>query len=161
MYYSKENSKYESSSLDPFSDGYKTNLYSHDKESESVRPLIILTKKFLKHCNSESYRNFFQGLLADLTDEDLLGSTSLQPVLSAHQDGYVIIDENITPKEAQYCEIISPAGNYITCKLIKKNGLVFCTLEKESLTYSEVYSELDMDEISTLRVKFLQNIENN
>jgi hypothetical protein len=131
------------------------------ENQDTTKPLEIFCQKMLKHVNSETYRNFFQGLLADLTNDNFLGDTTLQPMLSKYQDSYVVISRNVVPGESQVCQIASNNGNYVTCKLGFKNSTVLCHLDKDPLTYAELYSELEIKDISALRVKFFRDIENN
>jgi len=71
-------------------------------QKDPLRPLILFCHKMIDNVHTETYSNFFQGLLADLTDDDFLGETSLQPVASEHQESYVVIDAEIVPEEALY-----------------------------------------------------------
>lgn len=135
--------------------------YSSSKlpQKDPVQPLVNFCRKMLDNVHTENYKNFFQGLLADLTDDDFLGDTSLQPVSIAQQDGYVIIDENIIPREARFVDVIAPNGNYVSCKLATKNNMGFIILEKDPMTYAELYGELELKKISTLRVRFFRQLE--
>lgn len=126
---------------------------------DPLKPLVAFCHKMIDNVHTETYLNFFQGLLADLTDDDFLGETSLQPVPSDGQEGYVVIDAGIIPKEALYAEITEPNGNYTTFQLMLKNGLGFCLNGKDPITYFQLYSILELTKISTLRVRFLREPE--
>jgi hypothetical protein len=126
---------------------------------DPLRPLILFCHKMIDNVHTETYSNFFQGLLADLTDDDFLGETSLQPVASEHQEGYVVIDAETISSEALYAEITEPNGNYTIFKLMIKNGLAFCMNGKEPINYTHLYSVLEMKKISTLKVRFLREME--
>jgi hypothetical protein len=131
---------------------------SKSEQKDPVRPLVIFCKKMLDNVHTENYRNFFQGLISDLTDDDFLGETSLQPVPIKQQDAYVLLDQNIIPKEAKFAEVIAHNDNYVTCKIVLNNDLGFLILEENPLTYSEIYAALELDRISTLRVRFIRNL---
>lgn len=129
-------------------------------ESKDNKSVVVFCQKMLDHVHTENYKNFFQGLLADLTDDNFLGETSLQPVPGEQQDYCVIIDGDIIPQETQFIEVIAPNGNYVTCKLMLKGGFGFLVLKTEPLIYGVLYAELELERIATLKVKFLKNSEN-
>lgn len=141
----------------------KTNFHKgwtdEPKDKDPAKPLVNFCRKILANVHTENYKNFFQGLLADLTDDDFLGETCLQPVPRAQQDGYILLDENIVPREAYFAEVTAPNTNYVTCKIALKNGLGFLILEKDPLTYAEIYDILKLKKISTLRVKFTRQLD--
>ena len=149
------------SSFNELHNNNKIAFVEKEPVKDPLKPLILFCHKMIDNVHTETYLNFFQGLLADLTDEDFLGETSLQPVASEHQEGYVVIDADIIPKEALYAEITEPNGNYTNFKLMIKKGLGFCMSEKEPITYTQLYSILEMKKISTLRVRFLREPEEN
>ena len=149
------------SSFNELHNSNQTKFAEKEQVRDPLRPLILFCHKMIDNVHSGTYLNFFQGLLADLTDDDFLGETSLQPVASEHQEGYVVIDANIIPKEALYAEITEPNGNYTNFRLMIKNELGFCMTEKDPITYTQLYTILGMKKISTLQVRFLREPEEN